>query len=71
MMTRKAMMLAAAGAVVLLAGCDKQVALPEKESTTAAATGKWLETTVMTPDGGMLMGNPAAKVKLIEYGALT
>lgn len=71
MMTRKAMMLAAAGAMVLLAGCDKQVALPEKESTTAAATGKWLETTVMTPDGGMLMGNPAAKVKLIEYGALT
>jgi protein-disulfide isomerase len=70
-MTRTAMMLAAAGAVVLLAGCNKQVALPEKESTTVAATGKWLETTAVTPEGGMLMGNPAAKVKLIEYGALT
>jgi protein-disulfide isomerase len=47
------------------------VTLPANETTTAAVTGKWLETTVMTPEGGMMMGNPAAKVKLIEYGALT
>jgi protein-disulfide isomerase len=70
-MTRKAIMLATAGAMLLLAGCDKQAALPEKENTVAVADSKWLETTAVTPEGGMLMGNPAAKVKLIEYGALT
>lgn len=69
---RKMMMLAGASAMLLLSGCDKQVALPEKETTAAApVAGKWLETTVMTPEGGMMMGNPAAKIKLVEYGALT
>lgn len=37
----------------------------------APAGTKWSETTAVTPDGGMLMGNPNAPVKLIEYGALT
>ena len=31
----------------------------------------WVHTVVRTPEGGMRMGNPAAKVKLIEYGART
>ena len=31
----------------------------------------WVHTVVATPEGGMRMGNPAAKVKLIEYGART
>lgn len=70
-MTRKIFLLAALGSAAFLAGCDKQVTLPANETTTAAVTGKWLETTAMTPEGGMMMGNPAAKVKLIEYGALT
>jgi protein-disulfide isomerase len=70
-MTNKAMILAAS-AMVLLAGCDKQVALPEKDTKVAGITNsKWLETTSVTPEGGMLMGNPAATVKLVEYGALT
>src|SRR5258708_36776755 len=33
--------------------------------------GDWTQTVSLTPDGGMLMGNPDAKVKLIEYGSLT
>ena len=33
--------------------------------------GDWSTATAATPEGGMLMGNPAAKVKLIEYGSLT
>jgi protein-disulfide isomerase len=70
-MKYKAMTLAI-GAMVLLAGCDKQAAVPEKDTKAAAITdSKWLETTSVTPEGGMLMGNPAATVKLIEYGALT
>ena len=31
----------------------------------------WVRTVVRTPEGGLRMGNPAAKVKLIEYGART
>lgn len=70
-MTRKAMMLAAAGAVMLLSACNKAADAPTKQEAAAVADSKWLETTSVTPDGGMLMGNPEAKVKLIEYGALT
>ena len=33
--------------------------------------GDWTKTVTMTSEGGMLMGNPDAKVKLVEYGSLT
>lgn len=70
-MIRKMILVAALGSVAVLAGCNNKVDLPAEETKTAAITGKWLETTAMTPEGGMVMGNPAAQVKLIEYGALT
>lgn len=31
----------------------------------------WSETIAMTPAGGVLMGNPDAKLKLLEFGSLT
>jgi protein-disulfide isomerase len=31
----------------------------------------WARTVVATPEGGFRMGNPNAKVKLVEYGSLT
>ncbi len=45
----------------------------------AAPTGKaaapsardWTRTVAVTPEGGFRMGNPAAPVKLVEYGSLT
>lgn len=40
----------------------------------AAPTKKpvdWTRTVVATPEGGFRMGNPAAKVRLVEYGSLT
>lgn len=37
----------------------------------APAAADWSRTIVMTPEGGFRMGNPAAKVKLVEYGSLT
>jgi protein-disulfide isomerase len=38
----------------------------------APPAGKaWADVVEATPDGGMRMGNPAAPVKLIEYGSLT
>ncbi len=36
----------------------------------AQAAHDWSRTVAMTPEGGFRMGNPAAKVKLIEYGSL-
>lgn len=30
----------------------------------------WTRAVVMTPEGGFRMGNPAAKVKVVEYGSL-
>ena len=35
-----------------------------------ATTRDWSQTVVVTPEGGFRMGNPAAKVKLVEYGSL-
>lgn len=37
----------------------------------APANTDWTRVIVQTPEGGYRMGNPAAKVKLIEYGART
>ena len=33
--------------------------------------GDWTETVVKTPEGGMMMGNPNAPVKLVEFGSMT
>lgn len=38
----------------------------------SAAAGKaWSDTIVQTPEGGYKMGNPAAKLQLLEYGAIS
>ncbi len=37
----------------------------------AAAQQDWSRTVVATADGGVSMGNPKAKVTLVEYGSLT
>ena len=37
----------------------------------APAKVDWTKTIAQTPEGGVRMGNPAAKVKLIEYGSRT
>jgi protein-disulfide isomerase len=38
----------------------------------AAPAGKaWSDTVVKTPEGGYKMGNPEAKLQLLEYGAIT
>ncbi|MDB5726590.1 MAG: protein-disulfide isomerase [Novosphingobium sp.] len=41
-------------------------------ATVAAPAGKaWSDIVAKTPDGGYLMGNPNAPIKLIEYGSLS
>ncbi|PXA84091.1 protein-disulfide isomerase [Nostoc sp. 3335mG] len=69
--------LVAAVAALALAGCKKQAdgsATPAATNTASAApvaapAGGWTEQVVRTPEGGYLMGNPNAAVKLIEYGS--
>jgi protein-disulfide isomerase len=39
--------------------------------TAPAAARNWALTVVRTPEGGVRMGNPAAPIKLIEYGSIT
>ncbi len=41
------------------------------ENVAAPAGTTWSETASRTPDGGWLVGNPDAPIKLIEYGSLT
>ncbi len=36
-----------------------------------AATRDWSRSVIATPQGGYLMGNPAAKAKLVEYGSFS
>jgi len=69
--------LACAVALVALAGCNKKqanVAGNEQSSVTPVAPppgGDWTQTVSATPAGGFVMGNPNAKVKLIEFGSMT
>lgn len=70
--------LACAAALLALAGCNKK---PAGETVNNApvhyanvkppANGDWSQVINPTPDGGVMMGNPNAKVHLIEIGSLT
>ncbi len=80
-------MLALAAVLLIAAGCDaadtsatasNSASAPVAMSAASAAgaagatAGKpWTEVTAMTPEGGFRMGNPNAKVKLIEFASLT
>jgi len=71
------------GAMLVLAAtaaCDKKpdtpaattVAAATPAASTGAVAGKsWLEEMAATPEGGFRLGNPDAKVKLVEYASLT
>ncbi len=64
----------AAALLLVVAGCNK--ATPTTEATAPAAapaTGSqnWLATVTATPEGGFRIGNPDAKVKLLEFASLT
>jgi len=71
--------LACAAALLALAGCNKKSS--SSETTTNApvhyanvkppAGGDWSQVINPTPDGGVMMGDPNAKVHLIEIGSLT
>jgi protein-disulfide isomerase len=47
------------------------VAAATPASAGSAKTSDWTTMVVQTPEGGFRMGNPDAKVKIVEYAALT
>lgn len=70
--------LASAMALIALAGCNKKAgnepttnAAVKYENVKPPAGGTWADVINPTPDGGVMMGNPNAKVHLIEIGSLT
>lgn len=58
----------AAAALVALAASGSPVAAQRGH---AAVHRDWSQVAVRTPEGGVRLGNPAAPVKLIEYGSIT
>lgn len=69
--------LACAVAVVAIAGCnskpgDAATGAPVKlEQVAPPKGGNWSQVVNPTAQGGFMMGNPKAKVKLVEYGSMT
>jgi protein-disulfide isomerase len=63
--------------LIAVAGCNQAPTAETPTANTSAGSpaapvdGKWIETVSKTTDGGMMMGNPTAPVKLVEYGALS
>ena len=64
-----------ASAVLALAACGSTGSNTTTAAPVAAVAppkgGDWTTTVVATPEGGFLMGNPNAPVKLLEYGSVT
>lgn len=74
----KAHLLALGAAALALAACNKgaeNATAPANGSSAAAVTPPagqdWTQVVSATPEGGMVMGNPNAPVKLVEYLSLT
>lgn len=60
-----------AAVFLMLAATALPAAAAAPAAKAAPAQVDWARTVAVTPEGGFRMGNPAAKVKLIEYGSLT
>ena len=68
-----------ASAIFASAACNAEkggAAAGKGPEVTAAAVpapnnGDWSTIVAKTPEGGYVMGNPAAKVKLVEFGSMT
>ena len=66
MIARAAILLGAMGLAAAAATGPAATAAPAAK----AAPRDWSRTVVSTPEGGFRMGNPNARVKLVEYGSL-
>jgi protein-disulfide isomerase len=68
------------GLALLLGGCGGDASDSGKTGGTSGSTaaaipapngGDWSQTVVQTPEGGFMMGNPNAPVKLVEFASMT
>lgn len=64
------MIKAAVAFAALIAVPVAPAAAAGKAAPKAAAARDWSRTVAVTPEGGFRMGNPAAHVKVVEYGSL-
>jgi protein-disulfide isomerase len=67
---RGALLLIAAAALAAPAGAATVAHRAPVHRPAGAAARDWSRTVVATPQGGFRMGNPAARVKVVEYGSL-
>jgi protein-disulfide isomerase len=70
------LVLASAALLATACNAEKSAANSSGPEVTAAAVpapnnGDWSTVVSKTPEGGFVMGNPNAKVKLVEFGSLT
>jgi protein-disulfide isomerase len=78
-MNKTTLLLAAAALTMGVGACKDKAGQPTANGSgsdapvavTPPADGDWTKLTRQTAEGGMQMGNPNAKVKLVEYGSLT
>ena len=80
-MTTNFRLVLAGAALFALGACDNDKAATGNTAAAAGGTaaapvappanGDWSSVVTQTPEGGFAMGNPNAKVKLIEFGSLT
>jgi len=60
-----------AAAVLAMPGAAAMAAAAGKPAAHPPAARDWTRTVLATPEGGFRKGNPAAPLKLVEYGSLT
>jgi protein-disulfide isomerase len=73
-MAKRSLFLAAFAAVAVVSvpvAADAQQRRAARPAARPAAVQDWTRVAVRTPEGGVRLGNPAAAVKLIEYGSIT
>ena len=58
-------------ASLLAAAAAAAAAPPPRAAAHTPAAVNWLDVVVATPEGGFRQGNPNARVRLLEFGALT
>jgi protein-disulfide isomerase len=74
------LLLAVSAVALMLAACGEKTATPDASGAADAPAGpavaapagqNWVDVVAATPEGGFRMGNPDARVKLVEFASLT
>jgi protein-disulfide isomerase len=74
------LLLAVSAVALMLAACGEKTATPDTSGAADAPAGpavaapagqNWVDVVAATPEGGFRMGNPDARVKLVEFASLT